>query len=222
MLTSIFHIGSFDLYQVLLSLICALIFGLIIAAVYKYRLDYSSKFVIVLAIMPALVSFIIMIINGNLGVSVAVMGAFGLVRFRSAPGSSKDIAYLFFAMALGLATGLGFLSLAMVLCALISMMLLLLEFIHFDGTETKYRMLRITIPEDLEYPSLFDDLFRQYTSSFSFERVKTVNMGTMFELSYKIELRDLDKEKEFIDALRCRNGNLGIIIAKMQKEKNEL
>jgi hypothetical protein len=222
MLTSIFHIGSFDLYQVMSSLTCALILGLIISIVYKYRLDYSSKFIIVLAVMPALVSFIIMIINGNLGISVAVLGAFGLVRFRSAPGSSKDIAYLFFAMAIGLAVGLGFLSMAVLICVAISVVLLILEFLHFDYMDTRYRSLRITIPEDLEYPGLFDDLFQKYTTAHSFERVRTVNMGTMFELSYRIELRDLNREKEFIDSLRCRNGNLGIIIATTQKEKNEL
>jgi len=87
--------------------------------------------------------------------------------------------------------------------------------------DTRYRSLRITIPEDLEYPGLFDDLFQKYTTAHSFERVRTVNMGTMFELSYRIELRDLNREKEFIDSLRCRNGNLGIIIATTQKEKNE-
>ena len=221
MLTSIFHIGSFDLYQVMSSLTCALILGLIISIVYKYRLDYSSKFIIVLAVMPALVSFIIMFINGNLGISVAVLGAFGLVRFRSAPGSSKDIAYLFFAMAIGLAVGLGFLSMAVLICVAISVVLLILEFLHFDYMDTRYRSLRITIPEDLEYPGLFDDLFQKYTTAHSFERVRTVNMGTMFELSYRIELRDLNREKEFIDSLRCRNGNLGNIIATTQKEKNE-
>ena len=222
MLTSIFHIGSFDLYQVLSSMLCALVLGVIISTVYKYRLDYASKFIIVLAVMPALISFMIMVINGNLGISVAVLGAFGLVRFRSAPGSSKDIAYMLFSVAIGLATGLGFLSLAVLVCAVISIMLLIMEFIHFDCVETRNRLLRITIPEDLEYPGLFDDLFMKYTSTHSFERVKTVNMGTMFELSYKIELRDLKKEKEFIDSLRCRNGNLGIVISKTQREKNEL
>ena len=222
MLTSIFHIGSFDLYQVLSSMLCALVLGVIISTVYKYRLDYASKFIIVLAVMPALISFMIMVINGNLGISVAVLGAFGLVRFRSAPGSSKDIAYMFFSVAIGLATGLGFLSLAVLVCAVISVMLLIMEFIHFDCVETRNRLLRITIPEDLEYPGLFEDLFMKYTSTHSFERVKTVNMGTMFELSYKIELRDLKKEKEFIDSLRCRNGNLGIVISKTQREKNEL
>ncbi len=222
MLTSIFHIGSFDLYPVLSSMLCALVLGVIISTVYKCRLDYASKFIIVLAVMPALISFMIMVINGNLGISVAVLGAFGLVRFRSAPGSSKDIAYMFFSVAIGLATGLGFLSLAVLVCAVISVMLLIMEFIHFDYVETRNRLLRITIPEDLEYPGLFDDLFMKYTSTHSFERVKTVNMGTMFELSYKIELRDLKKEKEFIDSLRCRNGNLGIVISKTQREKNEL
>ena len=203
-------------------MLCALVLGVIISLVYKYRLDYASKFIIVLAVMPALISFMIMVINGNLGISVAVLGAFGLVRFRSAPGSSKDIAYMFFSVAIGLATGLGFLSLAVLVCAVISVMLLIMEFIHFDYVETRNRLLRITIPEDLEYPGLFDDLFMKYTSTHSFERVKTVNMGTMFELSYKIELRDLKKEKEFIDSLRCRNGNLGIVISKTQREKNEL
>ncbi len=222
MLTSIFHLGTFVLYDVLCALGTALSLGLILASAYRYRLECSSRFVIVLAIMPFLVSCVIMIINGNLGTSIAVLGAFGLVRFRSAPGSGKDITFLFFALVLGLVCGLGFLSLALVIEALGIAMILVLEMIRFDETETRKRSLKIAIPEDLDYPGLFDDLFMVYTSFHHFERVRTVNMGTMYELLYKIEMRDPDKEKEFIDALRCRNGNLAISISMVQKEKNEL
>lgn len=181
-----------------------------------------SSFAVILAMMPVLVTAIIMIVNGNLGTSVAVLGAFGLVRFRSAPGNAREIGFIFFAMAVGLACGMGFLSLAVLMTILVGMMFFVLEKLHFGKKETSQRELRITIPEDMSYTGIFDDLFQKYTKYARMERVKTTNMGTMYELCYRIELRDVEKEKEFIDGLRCRNGNLTIILGLVQREKNEL
>ena len=222
MLRSIFHAGTFYIESVVLAMITALVLGIVIALLYKKSGTSISSFAVILAVLPLLVMSVIMIVNGNLGTSVAVLGAFGLVRFRSAPGSAREIGFIFFAMAAGLAAGMGFLTLAVIMTVLIGGGIFLLEMIHFGTEFSKERELRITIPEDLNYTGIFDDLFMAYTKYARLERVKTTNMGTMFELSYRIELRNVEKEKEFIDELRCRNGNLSIILGLVQRDKNEL
>ena len=223
MLTSIFHAGGFSAPDVALALATALILGL--AAAVLYRMVASAEagtFPMVLAVMPMLVAAVIMIVNGNLGVSVAVLGAFGLVRFRSAPGTALEIGFLFYAMAIGLAAGMGFLTLAAVIAAAAGLMLFLLSRTALARGASRERQLRITIPEDLNYNGLFDDLFQAYTRSCRLERVKTTNMGTMFELRYRLVMRSDDRDKEFIDAIRCRNGNLTVILGLVQQEKNVL
>lgn len=222
MLRSIFHAGTFYIESVVLAMITALVLGIVIALLYKKSGTSISSFAVILAVLPLLVMSVIMIVNGNLGTSVAVLGAFGLVRFRSAPGSAREIGFIFFAMAAGLAAGMGFLTLAVIITVLIGGVIFWLEMIHFGTEFSKERELRITIPEDLNYTGIFDDLFMAYTKYARLERVKTTNMGTMFELSYRIELRNVEKEKEFIDELRCRNGNLSIILGLVQRDKNEL
>lgn len=222
MMTSIFHAGSFALQNVALAMAVALALGLAIAWVYKLGTDCSGGFAVVLAVLPMLVTVVIMIVNGNLGVSVAVLGAFGLIRFRSATGTAREIGFLFFAMAAGLSVGLGFLTLALFITVSIGLALLVLEKADFGGKVSRVRELRVTIPEDLNYTGIFDDLFHRYTHRAVLERVKTTNMGTMYELDYRLELLDAHQEKDFIDALRCRNGNLSISLGLVQREKNEL
>lgn len=222
MLTSIFHAGTYYIEAVAAAVTTALILGILIALLYKLSGVHIGSFAVILAVMPLLVACVIMIVNGNLGTSVAVLGAFGLVRFRSAPGSAREIGFIFFAMAVGLAVGMGFLSLAVVIALVVGMTLLLLEKLQFDKTVSKERELRITIAENLNYTNIFNDLFEKYAKYARFERVKTTNMGTMYEISYRIQLKDIQKEKEFIDDLRCRNGNLPIILGLVQREHNEL
>ena len=222
MLTSISHDGVFDITTVLPIMGTAVALGLLIALLYRLGEGRSGKFQLVLAVLPLLVSCVIMIVNGNLGVSVAVLGAFGLVRFRSAAGTAAEIGFLFFSMAVGLAAGMGFLTLAVLIAVAVSLVLLLLQRLGLDRTASRQRQLRVTIPEDLSYNGLFDDLFQAYTRSARLERVKTTNMGTMYELSYLVELRDPAAEKDFIDQLRCRNGNLTVILGLVQQEKNVL
>ncbi len=222
MLNSIFHIGSFEIQNVLMILAMALVLGIVIALIYRTSGSRMGSFTIILAILPVLVSAIIMIVNGNLGTSVAILGAFGLVRFRSAPGSAREIGFLFFALAVGLASGMGYLSVAAIITATAGLAILILERLNFGTVVTKERELRITIPEDLNYNGIFDDLFLAYTRHIYLERVRTTNMGTMYELSYRLEMRDPEKEKEFIDELRCRNGNLSIILGLVQTDKNVL
>lgn len=152
-----------------------------------------------------------MLVNGNLGTGVAIAGAFGLVRFRSAPGTAREISGVFLSMALGLATGMGYVGLAVVAFVILAAALALLTAVNFGQRSESERVLKITIPESLDYDGLFDDLFDQYTRSHTLERVKTANMGTLYELEYRVTLPGEQPSKEFLDALRCRNGNLNIV-----------
>lgn len=220
--TSILHTGSFSAESVFLTMLVALALGIVIALVYKSSHSHTSSFAVMLAVLPVVESVIILMVNGNLGASVVVLGAFGLIRFRSATGSAWDIGFIFFAMAVGLAVGLGFLGLAAVLTVVVCAIMYLLERMHFGTSIPKEKQLRITIPEDLEYNGIFDDLFQTYTNSVRLERVKTINLGTMYELTYVLDLKDPAKEKEFIDALRCRNGNLTVIMGTLLRDKDEL
>ena len=221
MLNSIFHAGSFEIWSVLLAFSVSLLLGLFIAAIYR-KSSVCHGFPVILAVVPMLVTSIIMIVNGNLGASVAVLGAFGLVRFRSAPGSAKEIGFLFFAMSIGLAVGMGFLTFAIIVTIFAGLAFFILDQTDFGNVNSKDRLLKITIPEDLDYDGIFDDLFQKFTRHSNLERVKTTNMGTMYELSYLIEMRNMSQQKEFIDELRCRNGNLTIVMGLVKREKNEL
>ncbi len=220
--TSIMHTGSFSLQTVLLTMLTALILGVIIALVYRSSHSHTSSFAVVLAVLPVVEAVIIMLVNGNLGTGLVVLGAFGLIRFRSATGSAWDIGFIFFAMAVGLAVGLGFLTLAALLALVVCAVMFVLERLHFGINVPKEKHLRITIPEDLEYSGIFDEPFKTYTNYARLERVKTINLGTMYELTYVVDLKDPSKEKEFIDALRCRNGNLTVIVTSVLRNKDDL
>lgn len=206
--------------QVTLSvfLICtavSLALGLGVALLCMYRSRYTASFVITLVILPAMVQMIIMLVNGNIGAGVAVSGVFALVRFRSLPGTAREIGMIFLAMVLGLATGMGYLALAVIFFLIVAVFFLLLSLLHFGEGHANERELKITIPENLDYDGLFDDLFKQYTKSARLDRVKTTNMGTLYELDYRIVLPGETVPKEFLDALRCRNGNLNIICGRV-------
>ena len=192
----------------------SLLLGLGAAALGMYKSRYSRSFVVTLALLPAMVQLIIMLVNGNIGAGVAVAGAFGLIRFRSAPGSAREIGLVFLATAIGLATGMGYVAVAAVFFLIIAAVWLLLSLTRFGDGAADERELKITIPENLDYDGLFDDLFKQYTRSAELEKVKTANMGTLYELSYKIVLKDAHETKAFLDELRTRNGNLNIVCGK--------
>ena len=192
----------------------SLLLGAGTALVGTFRARTSQSFAVTLAILPAVVQIVIMLVNGNIGAGVAVAGAFSLVRFRSAPGTAREIGALFLAMAIGLATGMGYIAVAALAFVLIGGALLLLTALNFGHTDDAARTLKITIPENLDYNGLFDDLFAQYTRTHTLEKVKTVNMGTLYELVYRVTLRQAEAPKEFLDAIRCRNGNLNIVCAR--------
>ena len=198
----------------LLCTAVSLALGLGAALLSMYKSKYSQSFVLTLALLPAIVQLIIMLVNGNIGVGVAVAGTFSLVRFRSANGTAKEIGAIFLAMAIGLATGMGYLALATAFFAIMAIFTLLLTTLNFGGRGADERELKITIPENLDYDGLFDDLFKKYTRTADLERVKTTNMGTLYELCYKIVLRDEHTTKAFLDELRERNGNLNIVCGK--------
>lgn len=210
--------------QFLLCLGAALVLGLAVALCYMFRTRYSRSFVATLAMLPAVVCVVILMVNGNIGAGVAVAGAFSLVRFRSAPGTAKEIGTIFLAMGAGLMCGMGYLGYAALFTAIMCGVLLLYTALNFGaGKRTPAeRRLSVTIPEDLDYTGVFDDIFRDYTTGHELVQVKTSNMGSMFRLTYHIVLREASREKEMIDQLRCRNGNLEISVSAQENGAAEL
>ena len=208
----------------LLCLSGSLVLGLVMAFAYMYRTRYTKSFVITLALLPAVVCVVIMMVNGNVGTGVAVAGAFSLVRFRSVPGTAKEICMLFLAMGAGLIAGMGYLGFAALFTVIMSIIFLLYNLLDFGAKRNAdaHKTFSITIPEDLDYSGIFDDIFSDYTVSHDLTRVKSTNMGSMFKLTYNVVLKDVSKEKEMIDKLRCRNGNLEITVSKQETTVTEL
>lgn len=210
MLNSIFETGI-TINNFLLCTFVSLALGIGTALISKFKTKCTGSFAITLAILPAIVQLVIMLVNGNIGAGVAVAGAFSLVRFRSIPGTAKEISAIFLAMAIGLATGMGYITLGLIFFAVMAVATLLLTAINFGQNDTSERVLKITIPENLDYNGLFDDLFNTYAKSYSLDKVKTTNLGTLYELQYTIALKDNNVPKAFLDEIRCRNGNLNIV-----------
>ena len=208
----------------LLCLGCSLVLGLVMAFAYMYRTRYTKSFVITLALLPAVVCVVIMLVNGNVGTGVAVAGAFSLVRFRSVPGTAKEICTLFLAMGAGLIAGMGYLGFAVLFTVIMCVIFVLYNCLDFGSKKNAatFKTFNITIPEDLDYTGVFDDIFAEFTRSHDLIRVKTTNMGSMFKLTYNVELTDATREKEMIDKLRCRNGNLEIAVSKQETVGTEL
>ena len=199
--------------SVLSFLICiftAMVLGLLASLVFAGDGRHSAALRQSLALLPPVVALVIMLVNGNIGAGLAVAGTFALVRFRSAPGSAKEITALFFAVAIGLACGMGYVGYAALFFLVMAVYTLCLSRFRFGEQAGIQRVLKITVPENLDYENLLDDLFDKYTRRHELVKVRTSNMGTLFELSYAIELKDLKHTKEFIDEIRCRNGNLNI------------
>ncbi|MCL2213777.1 MAG: DUF4956 domain-containing protein [Treponema sp.] len=205
--------GIPTLYSMAICTVSSLIFGLAVAGIYMFRNKFSRSMALTLVLLPAIVQIIIMLVNGNIGVGIAVAGAFSLIRFRSIPGTAKEIGALFFAMALGFVTGLGYIFYAFVFLLLVGGAWLLLTKISF-GDNGNIRFLKIKIPENLDYEGLFDDILDKYTSSAELKSVTTTNMGSLFELMYIVCLKPSFTPKSFIDELRCRNGNLNIRLSR--------
>lgn len=217
--TNVVQVGDF-----LLCVAVSLIIGVFLAAVYTYKSRYTQSFVMTLALLPAVVCVVIMMVNGNVGAGVAVAGAFSLVRFRSVPGSAKEICAIFLAMGAGLMTGMGYLAYGVIFAVIMGVMMFL--YTHFELGKNKKKMnfktLHITIPEDLDYTGVFDGIMEKFTEKYELVNVKTTNMGSLFKLTYNVVLKDAASEKEFIDKLRCRNGNLEISMSMQDTTVMEL
>jgi len=206
--------GMPTLQGMILCTLFSLIFGFAIAGIYIFKNKYSRSLAMTLVLMPAIVQVIIMLVNGNIGVGVAVAGAFSLVRFRSIPGTAREIGALFFAMAIGFVTGLGFIFYAFVFLLLIGGVSLLLTLLSF-GEEGNNRSLKIEIPENLDYEGLFDGVFAKYTKSVTLEKVKTACNSSFFELTYAVQLKPaFCNSKVFIDELRSINDKLNISLSR--------
>jgi len=218
-LTTVISVTDF-----LLCMGFSLILGLVMAFAYMYRTRYTKSFVVTLALLPAVVCVVIMLVNGNVGTGVAVAGAFSLVRFRSVPGTAKEICTLFLAMGAGLIAGMGYLGFAVLFTVVMCAVFVLYNRLDFGAKKNSdaYKTFAITIPEDLDYSGIFDDIFAEYTVSHDLARVKSTNMGSMFKLTYNVTLRDVTREKEMIDKIRCRNGNLEITVSKQETTVTEL
>ncbi len=228
LLNSELSVGSIQ--NILVLSLSALILGFIITKVHGYKNKTSKNFAMTIAILPFTIQLIILLVNGNVGTGVAVMGAFGLVRFRSMPGTSKEIGSIFATMAVGLALGTGQIIIAVIFTLIFAVVVICYESFNVFGkeqevTKVSYQQLTITIPEDLYTPEVFTTILRKYTNNFELANVKTSNMGTMFKLKYKIQFNERENVKQFLNELRCRNGNLDInfnYIVEESKSNNSL
>ncbi len=221
MLSSVLDNGV-TLSAILMSTGVSIVLGFLISVVYMFHGRCSKSMAVALVIMPVLVQWVIMMVNDNLSIGIAIAGAFSLIRFRSAPASAKEVAYVFFAMGIGLVTSTGYLVLAAIFTVIVCAVFLLVTKTRYGEGRLQQRQLKILIPENLNYNEVFDDIFNEYASSVMLVRSKTTNLGSMYELTYRINLKDPKKEKEFIDKIRCRNGNLTVCISSVIDEVSEV
>ena len=213
---------TMDIGNTVVCMLVAAVFGLVIGGVYfavckkEHR---SLSFFLSLVMIPAVVAVVISLIGSNVARAFSIAGVFALVRYRSIPGDGKDIAFVFMAMASGLSCGLGYLTLGFAVVAVLSVVVVLVNYLGRFLVKSDCRQLRILIPEDMDYQGVFDDLLATYTTKASLERIKTTNMGTLYELTYIVYLKKDINEKKFMDEIRTRNGNLTIIMSKQIKEQ---
>lgn len=216
---TVISVGDF-----LLCIGVALLLGAIIAASFLWKNNHTKSFVVTLAMLPAAVCVVIMMVNGNIGAGVAVAGAFSLVRFRSAPGSAKEIVAIFIAMGSGLICGMGYLGYAALFTVIMSLFFMLYNTITSGGKNpvSLNKTIKITIPEDLDYTGVFDEIFTKYANTWELIQVKSVNMGSMFRLVYDVRLKSCQQEKAMIDEIRIRNGNLEVMVSRRENSIAEL
>ena len=212
--TSIITNGTFTGAQLGIATVTSLICGLIIAGTFLVKNRCSRSFAVTLVLLPAIVELVIILVNGNIGAGVAVAGAFSLVRFRSAPGKGQEITSIFLAMAVGLATGMGYVGVAVLFSVVVSLINLLLNVLKFGEAGDNFRTLKITVPENLDYEGKFEDIFNKYLSTYTFDEVKTSNMGSLYKITLSVVMKPNISSKDFLDELRTRNGNLDISLGR--------
>ena len=209
---------TFSVYMICTAV--AFICGILVAAVSAYKNQASKIFILSLVILPAVIETVIIMVNGNVGTGIAVAGAFSLVRFRSVPGKAKEIAAIFLVMTAGLSCAAGYIGIAIVFTVIVSAAVIIV--MRIPMREEREMCLHMTVPESLQFTDAFNDIFDKYTSSCSLVSAKTTNMGSLYKLVYKIELNSKEKMREFIDELRCRNGNLEIMITDVMERGESL
>ena len=225
MLDSLFYTATEDsvtLTTLLAAIGASLVLGLMISMVYLLthkREGYSGSFIVTLVMLPAIISVLILLIGSNVARAFSLAGAFSLIRYRSAPGDPKDIAYVFFTMAVGLACGMGFIPYAAVFAVIICLVMAVLYLTKYGNPKNTHMQLTITVPENQNYQGLFDDILDRYTNSWKLRKVKTSEFGTLFDLSYHIQMKSDTDQKKFIDELRCRNGNLTVSLVLKEYEE---
>lgn len=198
------------------GLICAtvaLVLGVVIAITHMKTSQTTKGFLVTLATLPLLVMAVMIMINGNLGTSIAILGAFSLIRFRSIQGKAKDLLSVFFAMMVGLACGMGHILFAVVITIIAVIAILIFTYTNFLEPNKKQRVLKIVVPEDLDYEEVFEDIFRKYTSRYDLTQMKTMNMGSLYKLTYDITMKPGIKEKDFLDEIRVKNCNLKVLLS---------
>lgn len=204
-------VGSF-----FMCFMAAVALGFCFSCVHRYKTRSSQSFLIALTILPAIVTVVILMVNGNVGTGVAVAGAFSLTRFRSQPGSAKEIGSVFMSMMIGLCCGTGYIGIAVASTVILSVVMILLLTFGYGLSSGGIKELTIVIPENLDYSTIFDDLFEKYTTETSLVKSRTCNMGSMYKLKYEVKLKDDKEEKQFIDEIRTRNGNLEVMIGRIE------
>lgn len=224
MLESIFstEAATISLANCLICIGVAIFLGIVISITHKSTTKSTPNFLLTLAILPVLVQVVILLINGNLGTSLAVAGAFGLIRFRSMPGNSKEIISVFWAMAIGLALGMGYVVFSIIVTIIVAILMIIISKVTDNMTKNVQRKLKIEIPENLDYEEVFTGLLKKYTDKYELIKVKTTNMGSMYELHYIVNLKDGIKEKEFMDQIRIKNGNMLVLLERLQVNEEEL
>ena len=209
---------SISLASFLICIVAALVFGILAALVFSVNSKYTSSWKISIALLPAVVTVVIMMVNGNIGAGLAVAGTFALVRFRSMPGSAKEVTGLFFAVSLGLICGMGYNGIAAIFFVIMSATVLVLSKLHFGEADSAIRTLKISCPENIDYETVFNDIFKAYLKKCEMMKVRTTNMGTLYEITYEVILKDDANSRAFIDEIRTRNGNLNIIFGKNSED----
>lgn len=220
--SSILTNGTFTSTQFAVVTLTSLVCGFIIAAGYSVRNKCSRSFAITLIMLPAIVELVIILVNGNIGAGVAVAGAFSLVRFRSAPGRGQEITSIFLAMAVGLATGMGYIGVAVFFTIIISVINVILNMTGFASAGESQRILKISVPENLDFEGKFEDIFEKYLSSYTYEEVKTSNMGSLYKITLSVVLKAGVSTKAMIDEIRTRNGNLDISLGRQIENTDSL
>ena len=209
------------LTALLVTLAGSLILGILTALVFSYKNRLSPSLSLTLAVLPVAMSMVTLMVNGNLGIAVAVAGGFTLVRFRSIAGTGREISAVFTVMTLGVTCGMGYLGMAAIFFLVIALLVVSLSALHF-GERRNEKLLRITLPEDYDYVGLFDDIFKKYGITASIDKIKTTNMGSLIDVTYKVALPCNTLTKEMLDEIRTRNGNLCVMVANYETKREQL